>query len=464
MKQPAIRKSLRPPKRDREAGVTIVLVAAALTAALAMAALSIDVVTLYLADANAQQAADAAALAGARILSLSGMTGDPQNASGLWSAACTSAQDVATAVGNQITVGGTIPAGITVTFPNDTSGNCSGAGLNKFGVNPKVQVKIQSTSLPTFFARIWGKTGSTVSATATAEVFNPSNSGAFSGSGIIPVQPRCVKPWIVPNIDPGNYPNPFVSNVDGSINSASQGIRLSGATPGIVGEQFALFAGCSNAVDPCIPMTPDANVTSGTIPPTPPPPVPPNLIYFPGEAPAFSVAVPSGATGTTYEAAVGGCDQKTIYQCGVPNASAGNPNKIDLSENPGGGTGDTAVAVQILIHQAGGQDALDTAKYPYQIKTGAGNPLTGAGLASGSLVTSSNSIVSLPIYDNATPINPTSTTPVTIVGFLQVFVNQVNADGSLSVTVLNVSGCSNAATQTALTGTSPVPIRLITYP
>src|SRR3981189_1052376 len=101
MKQPAIRKSLRPPQRDREAGVTIVLVAAALTAGLAMAALSIDVVTLYLADANAQQAADAAALAGARILSLSGMTGDPQNASGRWSAACTSAQDLATGAGEQ---------------------------------------------------------------------------------------------------------------------------------------------------------------------------------------------------------------------------------------------------------------------------------------------------------------------------------------------------------------------------
>src|SRR4030081_1094468 len=196
MKQPAIRKSLRPPKRDREAGVTIVLVAAALTACLAMAALSIDVVTLYLADANAQQAADSAALAGARILSLSGMTGDPHNKSGGWAAACTSAQQVATAVGNQITVGGTIPASITVTFPNDTSGNCSGAGLNKFGVNPKVQVKIQSTSLPTFFARIWGKTGSTVSATATAEVFNSSNSDAVGNNGasgtVTPVQPRCV--------------------------------------------------------------------------------------------------------------------------------------------------------------------------------------------------------------------------------------------------------------------------------
>jgi hypothetical protein len=70
----------------------------------------------------------------------------------------------------------------------------------------------------------------------------------------------------------------------------------------------------------------------------------------------------------------------------------------------------------------------------------------------------------LPIYDNTTTIGLIGTTPVTIVGFLQVFVNQVNADGSLSVTVLNVSGCSNAATQTALTGTSPVPVRLITYP
>ena len=74
--------------RHGERGVTMVLVALAMVAMIAMAALSIDVVMLYLAREEAQRSADAAALAAARVISLSGMTGDPSNISGLWSAIC----------------------------------------------------------------------------------------------------------------------------------------------------------------------------------------------------------------------------------------------------------------------------------------------------------------------------------------------------------------------------------------
>ena len=58
------------------------LVALAMVAIMAMAALSIDVITLYLAREETQRSADAAALGAARVLSLSGVTGDPQNAPG----------------------------------------------------------------------------------------------------------------------------------------------------------------------------------------------------------------------------------------------------------------------------------------------------------------------------------------------------------------------------------------------
>src|SRR5713226_8226666 len=74
-------------RRSRERGVTMALVALAMVGIIAMAALSIDVGTLYQASAEAQRSADASALAGARVLSLSGMTGDPTNSSGQWSAA-----------------------------------------------------------------------------------------------------------------------------------------------------------------------------------------------------------------------------------------------------------------------------------------------------------------------------------------------------------------------------------------
>ena len=68
----------------REHGVTMVFVALAMVAIIAMAALSIDVITLYLAREEAQRSADQAALAAARILSVAGITGDPSNGTGNW--------------------------------------------------------------------------------------------------------------------------------------------------------------------------------------------------------------------------------------------------------------------------------------------------------------------------------------------------------------------------------------------
>jgi hypothetical protein len=103
---------------------------------------------------------------------------------------------------------------------------------------------------------------------------------------------------------------------------------------------------------------------------------------------------------------------------------------------------------------------IDTSVYPYQITAGSGNPLN----VSGSVITSSDSVVSIPIYDNATPLGAGTGPSVTIVGFLQVFIQSVDAVGDMTVTVMNVSGCGNAVPSgtTALNGTSPVPIRLIT--
>ena len=67
-------------RRPRERGQTILLVAIALVSLLAMAALAIDVTTLYLARGEMQRAADAAALAGAKAFVDSGVTTDPTNA------------------------------------------------------------------------------------------------------------------------------------------------------------------------------------------------------------------------------------------------------------------------------------------------------------------------------------------------------------------------------------------------
>ena len=63
-----------PQRSHDEKGQTILLVAISLISLLAMAALAIDIVTLYSARSEIQRAADAAALAGAKAIADSGIT------------------------------------------------------------------------------------------------------------------------------------------------------------------------------------------------------------------------------------------------------------------------------------------------------------------------------------------------------------------------------------------------------
>jgi Putative Flp pilus-assembly TadE/G-like len=478
--------------------MTMVLVAVAMVAIVAMAALSIDVVTLYLARMEAQRAADAGALAAARVISVSGMTGDTGNATGSWASICGGSASVAThaadAAATQGSIDGALPTTTTVKYsagpaPATPNPDCSGLPA-EFAVNPMVTVQVTRNNLPTFFSRLWGNTGNTVNATAVAEAFNSSNSGnetngAATGT-IIPVQPRCVKPWLVPNLDPlylqpthGNYCNqpsgpgaclPLVNISDGALihpgispSSGANGVS------GVIGETFWLSPVCTHTGGRCI-FRPNANPPTANYTGSPYAQGPPNLTYAPAQAPTTSpVAVPHCSGGSSpYQQAVAGCDQSTLYQCGKPTQ-----NTVQLSENP---DIDTSEGVACLIHegsttgaQPDGQDTINDSAYPFQILAGSSNPLVGAGLASGTQITASNSIVSVPIYDSTNPstLNGSGTTSVTIVGFLQVFINQVDQYGSINVTVLNVTGCSNGTGQTvgtAVTGSSPVPVRLITAP
>jgi hypothetical protein len=294
----------------------------------------------------------------------------------------------------------------------------------------------------------------------------------------------------VPNYDPQN-PNgctagckTIVSTADGSI--TNPGVTLGGGgTNGIVGENFWLVADCSagatcTQLDGSMPIPNSSSgpghtkFSRGHV----------NLEYLPGAVPSATppaVAVPlcTQGSGSAYQQLIEGCDQTTIYQCGVPYNSSNNtnPNMIDLSENPVS-SGDTTAGVQCLIHQSDnnfrdpqGQDYLSPyeqpSSFPFQIYAGSSNPITSL---QGNAVTASNSVVSLPIFDTTAPSsipNNGSTTAVTIVGFLQVFINAVDDLGNINVTVLNVSGCGNGSTGTLnspVTGSSPVPVRLITPP
>jgi hypothetical protein len=92
------------------------------------------------------------------------------------------------------------------------------------------------------------------------------------------------------------------------------------------------------------------------------------------------------------------------------------------------------------------------------------------------LIANSSSIATIPIVDTAT--FPTLPGNVTIVGFLQAFINQVDPNptalgqppaGSINIRVLNIAGCSSPPNNGANpvvggSGTSPIPVRLITSP
>jgi hypothetical protein len=478
MLPPLIRRSRRRAEpRRQERGFTMALVAVSLVAIIAMAALSIDIGTLYQAKAEAQRAADAAALTAARVISISGITGDPAigNTDGSWADICGGATSPATlaainvAQQNLISGVAVLSANVTVKYGSGSGGatttDCTGAGAN-FGVNPVVTANVTSGKLPIFFARVFSLFGSnfsgtTVSASATAEVFNPSGSASLP-SGMVPVQPRCVKPWIIPNHDPINATT-FL-NLDGSI--TTQGISQLG--PGVIGETFSLASDCAS---PGV-----AGTCALTANPPQGPPLPPanTARYIPAPVAATLGAIPSGpscALTAGYQSAIGGCDQSTVYACGVIGGS-----QADLTENPVNPTvvgGDTATATECLIHQlSGGNDQLagfPAPVFPFQIQAGFGNPLVQAGASTGvnanNIITTSNSIVTLPIYDG-TALAVVASPPVTIVGFLQVFINTVDVAGNLSMTVLNVSGCGSsvAAGTPSANGTSPVPVRLITPP
>src|SRR5271170_2529372 len=97
MLSPLIRRPGRNAKpRWKERGVTMALVALTMAVLISLAALSIDVGTLYEAKAEAQRAADAAALTAARVISISGITTDPLNAANSWQPACGGATSAAT--------------------------------------------------------------------------------------------------------------------------------------------------------------------------------------------------------------------------------------------------------------------------------------------------------------------------------------------------------------------------------
>jgi hypothetical protein len=422
--------------RRGEQGITILLVAVCMAfIVVAFAALAVDITALYTARAEARLAADAGALAGAKVLSVSGVTSDPTNTN-LQTATIALARQVAIATASSNEVGGRqlLPAEVTVSIPVSAS----------FTVNPQVTVTVKRTDLPAFFSKIWGTQALTVSGTAIAEAYNPSNAGTLGGGASTPpIAPMCVKPWILPNLDPTLTALTIFDPGTGQITSS-----------GMVGKPIILTRACG---------------TNGCNTGPPGPPAPAVGAYYDGAFTAPNTGtLPSSCTpACTYEQNIDACSPTPIS---CDTTSALNLTAIDLTQSCGNYVTGTANAISCLTHGALGGDTITVTGSPIVIPpvftAGSGNPLVVNGVVnSGDAITTSSSIVTIPVVD------PPATWPpagyqMSVIGFLQVFINQPPdfTNGTVNGTILNISGCGKAPVRAGNPvlgdGVSPVPVRL----
>jgi hypothetical protein len=435
-------------QRPTEKGQTILLVAISLVSLLAMAALAIDVVTLYVARSEIQRAADAAALAGAKAIADSGITTlllTDSNFATVQAWAPTVATARVNAVLQNNLVAGTVPTLGSATVDWGRQGD------------PHITVVLNRPGLPTFFSKIWGASAPSVTATATAEAYNPANLQT-----ITPIAPASVKPWLVANADPNNGGVPFVNTTtpDWVVDSAA------------IGESFDLVSDCQGNTTPCnLKQNPPKFPRRGTG----------QVDYVPALVTPNSANVCPISVGSCNSSCLGASSYELSVECADVNAysslNCGTGSTTvtwDSNVNPGGVDGPTAIGAECLIHATGPgtgpqQDTLNPLLWP-----NAPMQITGGtcSVSPAQLVANSSSVATIPVIDTAQPLRA-SGQPLTIVGFLQAFINQVDPGGgrgappagSVNITVLNIAGCSstnnNANPVVGGSGTSPVPVRLI---
>lgn len=392
-------------------GSVLLIVAAGMVLMLGVCAIAIDLANLYLARAQAQRAADAAALAGAKSFTNTGCAttgctaGGIQETVGLQQAKAVAAQNLI--AGKPAVVN---KSDVTFNYPN--------------AWEPQITV-VAHASVPTFFAKIFGISSSNVSATATAEAYNPAGGGGSA------VGTACLRPFLVPNCDPVNTSPP---------NNACQG----------TGPFGYFFDASGNLVNPdkIIGIHWQLHTESG-----------PSQWYLVG----FDNAPPS--SGSALRDHIVECTP-AIYSCGTTLTTANGNNVGPVSQG-----------VEALIDANGygfnqGQDSIDTTiGPPFPITGGSNNPnpdLIGKQFYDYS---QSPSVATVPVYDGSAL--PPGGTGVKIVGYLQVFIQDVVHRGTqnyIDVVILGASTCggsSGAGTGNGGGGTviagagSPIPIRLI---
>jgi hypothetical protein len=439
----------KPRDTGREQGQTIALVAVSMLSLVAMAAITIDLTTLYVARGEIQRTADATALAAAKAFVDSGVTTHPGN-TGLQNVARAMAGDFAAAM---------LPQNDVVGAPAQFASGSPALNFNMQG-NPQVTVRLERTGLPIFFARIWGNSTASVSATAIAEAYNPayvqSNIGTF-----LPSAPKCVKPFLVPNTSSAQG-IPFVDPSTGAVNNSGSPF---------IGEHLVLQSACRRGGAGC------------TLQPASPSPHPQPGEYLPMLVPDSHQYCPSnsalgcaGNSGTDFERSIECCDGSVFdfQQCGTSGTAA----SWDVTTNPQGSGQPARSGLQCLIHTnnpgpPSGTPEQDTINLTALLSNGGPQISPGTfsqarySIQPGSLVSTSDSIITVPLFDNRVLPPPTQ---VTVVGFLQLFVNYNGPgggsglqQGDFDTYILNVIGCGSAGPGPAVSGggASAIPVRLI---
>jgi hypothetical protein len=435
--------------RKKESGQTLLLVVVAMAVLVGMAALAIDVATLYTAHNETRRAAEAAALAGAHAIATSGVTSG-------WltqSQACS---------GNVGSPGLAEQQALSVVAQSPVAGGAATlqAVSCNFGTpaNPQFTVTVQRTGLPTFFGRIWGSFPGSATATATAEVYNP------SGTTGPPIVVGSVKPWAVPNCDPNN----------GTGNSACTGIGggyfVDPANNYAVANPSSVVAKVVDLAE----ATLGSNNTQGPIGVGSVPVINFLAVDVPISSSTASCPSPSrvscSGNGLVLAPSTPGFNE-TIACANSQPLSCGQT----LNVHPGSGTtyppltGKQATLCLIHANNTGngqGQDQFCNntsapncpSGSPIAIDSGSNNP--DPGLLGQSNISRSDSIITVPIYCTGAGC---TTNPVTIIGFLQLGIVRVRNSGPLRTIVMNVVGCGSTTGSNPVSGggVSPVPVRLV---
>ena len=388
-------------RRRPEQGQTIALVALSLVSLLGVAALAIDVSALYVARNEAQRAADAAALAGARIFATSSFASVP-GSFGVPSEVCSSGGPGSTAAVNrqaEATAQENLISNQPATVTNITCSLYTGDPTRV--QNPQVTVTVKQDNLQTFFSRMWSQANTSVSASATAEAYNASGQD-------VPVQVTGAKPWLLANCD---------ENSTGAPQSAF------------------CSAGGSNFYRTFInsdgTLTNNGSYLGNTIPltkinPTANPPTMPTADNFYG----LNFGTPAVAC-----PAAGGCTLDGGYRDDIQCSS---PVTLKCGDTIPGGAGvaigtnnfsnRTRQAARCLIHSEGddlkfdGQDIFHfpgAGTVPIRIEGGDDNP--NPVLVGQQNISRSDSVVTVPVYDGHKLCTGAGNCPLTatIVGFMQ---------------------------------------------